>query len=500
MTTSLRVRSKYPSASSTRAAGRPQVRSSSSDQLEQQVAEQDRRRGAVLLRARRTSRGRGAAARTRGGWPAGRGVRRRRPCSRRAPARWRAAARARRRPATARPRRPASGRRRGGPTSRTPPGSACRRTRWCARARPAGRRPAPSASSQVGLLVDELQQRASMLGRGTRPRPTRSPSPRHRRATSVTSSPGERSPRILAPWVTAPRDAASATCSRRASARSPSSSSRRRTRPARSQLWRSISELEPLRPTFVSVTYGAGGTTRDRTIAITGRIARETTMTADGAPHLRRAHPRRAERGSSTSLAAAGVAQRARAARRPAGRPAARRGRRPRAGSTTPSSWSRWSARSATSASGWPPSPRATATPPTLDARRRRCCGPSTTPAPSSRSPRWCSAPSDYFGLVERAAAAGVDFPIIPGIMPILNLGSMAQDGRAVRRARCPTRCWPGSSRSRTTRPRYAPRASRSPPSSATTLLAGGAPGLHFYTLNRSKATREIYAALACHA
>src|SRR6185436_3341124 len=43
-------------------------------------------------------------------------------------------------------------------------------------------------------------------------------------------------------------------------------------------LWRSISELEPLRPTFVSVTYGAGGTTRDRTIAITERIARETSM------------------------------------------------------------------------------------------------------------------------------------------------------------------------------------------------------------------------------
>src|SRR6476619_8646748 len=43
-------------------------------------------------------------------------------------------------------------------------------------------------------------------------------------------------------------------------------------------LWRSISELETLRPTFVSVTYGAGGTTRDRTVAITGRIARETSM------------------------------------------------------------------------------------------------------------------------------------------------------------------------------------------------------------------------------
>jgi len=44
-------------------------------------------------------------------------------------------------------------------------------------------------------------------------------------------------------------------------------------------LWRSLRELEELRPTFVSVTYGAGGSTRDRTIEITGRIARETSMT-----------------------------------------------------------------------------------------------------------------------------------------------------------------------------------------------------------------------------
>src|SRR6476469_464840 len=43
-------------------------------------------------------------------------------------------------------------------------------------------------------------------------------------------------------------------------------------------LWRSISELEPLRPTFVSVVYGAGENTRERTVAITGRIARETSM------------------------------------------------------------------------------------------------------------------------------------------------------------------------------------------------------------------------------
>ena len=44
------------------------------------------------------------------------------------------------------------------------------------------------------------------------------------------------------------------------------------------QLWTAISELEPYQPTFVSVTYGAGGSSRDTTVRVTGRIARETSM------------------------------------------------------------------------------------------------------------------------------------------------------------------------------------------------------------------------------
>src|SRR5436305_14373877 len=49
-------------------------------------------------------------------------------------------------------------------------------------------------------------------------------------------------------------------------------------------LWESVKTLEPLQPRFVSVTYGAGGSTRERTHATVVRIARETSLTP--AAHL----------------------------------------------------------------------------------------------------------------------------------------------------------------------------------------------------------------------
>jgi methylenetetrahydrofolate reductase (NADPH) len=49
-------------------------------------------------------------------------------------------------------------------------------------------------------------------------------------------------------------------------------------------LWASIERLAPLNPSFVSVTYGAGGSTRDRTVRITSRILNETGM--DAVAHL----------------------------------------------------------------------------------------------------------------------------------------------------------------------------------------------------------------------
>src|ERR1700744_2557645 len=51
-----------------------------------------------------------------------------------------------------------------------------------------------------------------------------------------------------------------------------------KTAEAEAQLWTAIRRLEPLAPDFVSVTYGAGGSTRERTHATVKRIVEETSL------------------------------------------------------------------------------------------------------------------------------------------------------------------------------------------------------------------------------
>jgi methylenetetrahydrofolate reductase (NADPH) len=103
---------------------------------------------------------------------------------------------------------------------------------------------------------------------------------------------------------------------------------------------------------------------------------------------------------------------------------------------------------------------------------------------------------SAYTSLVSDLAARGVDKPVLPGIMPVTTLKSvprMAAMGAAV----------PGWMVERLERAdqRGGAEAVRSEGVAIATelcqqLLEAGVPGLHFYTLNRSSATREIYSAL----
>jgi len=261
-------------------------------------------------------------------------------------------------------------------------------------------------------------------------------------------------------------------------------------------LWRSISELEPLHPTFVSVTYGAGGTTRDRTVAITGRIARETSMlpmahlTCVGhtTHELTRILASLRESGVRNVLALRGD---------------------PLAGPGTDwvsteggidyaselVSFIRSASDLCVGVAAFPEGHRDAAT---LDEdvavlKAKRDAG-----AEFAITEMVLRA-SDYFGLVDRAAAAGVEFPVIPGIMPILNFTSMAKmvelSGREI----------PDEVLARLEPLKDDPAAVRAEGIAIATelcdtLLEGGAPGLHFYTLNRSKATREIYSALRVHA
>ncbi len=258
------------------------------------------------------------------------------------------------------------------------------------------------------------------------------------------------------------------------------------------QLWTALRELEPLRPSFVSVTYGAGGSTRDRTVNITEGIAQHTTLTPMA--HLTCVGHTRAElRSVIGSYAAAGVRN-----------VLALRGDPPE-GPTAP----------------FRPHPGGLNNAVELVEMTRElgdfsvgvAAFPEVHPAAESADSdaRYLAAkaragaefaitqlffrPADYFALVDRVSALGVDIAIIPGIMPITNLAQIT------RMAELSGAELPDEVVERVSRFDGDAAAVRAEGIALATemcdeLLAQGAPGLHFYTLNRSKATREIYTGL----
>ena len=257
------------------------------------------------------------------------------------------------------------------------------------------------------------------------------------------------------------------------------------------RLWQAIRQLEPLHPTFVSVTYGAGGSTRDRTVRVTERIAGETTLTP--VAHLTCVgHPRDELRQVIGAYADAGVRNMLALRGDPPGGPGTR-------WTPTPGGLSYASelvslvkelGDFSVGVAAFPEGHREATS---LEADAAVMKAKSDAGADFAITELFFRT-SDYVALVERSLAAGSTMPIIPGIMPITNLSQITRfaelSGREVP-AEVVAR-FEGVSEPVEVRKVGVEIATEM----CDELLRHGAPGLHFYTLNRSRATREIYAAL----
>jgi methylenetetrahydrofolate reductase (NADPH) len=99
-----------------------------------------------------------------------------------------------------------------------------------------------------------------------------------------------------------------------------------------------------------------------------------------------------------------------------------------------------------------------------------------------------------YVSLMNDLADLGVDKPVVPGIMPVTNIGQVE------RMAELSGAAFPDWLRARLEEGTSPEHVRQIGVEAATQLCAdlldAGAPGLHFYTLNKSTATREIYAQL----
>ena len=257
-------------------------------------------------------------------------------------------------------------------------------------------------------------------------------------------------------------------------------------------LWRSIRELEPLHPTFVSVTYGAGGSTRERTVAITRRIAQETTMLPMA--HLTCVgHTRDELTAIADELRRSGISNVLALRGDPPGGPGTPWESTP-GGLEYASDLVAFLQDRGDLSVGVAAFPEGHRDSPSLEHDAEVLKAKYDAGAEFAITEMVLRA-DDYTGLVRRAAEVGADLPIVPGIMPILALGSMRT------MVRLSGREMPADTLARILPLEHDPAALRAEGIKIATelceeLLEAGAPGLHFYTLNRSKATREIFAAL----
>jgi methylenetetrahydrofolate reductase (NADPH) len=254
-------------------------------------------------------------------------------------------------------------------------------------------------------------------------------------------------------------------------------------------LWQAIRELEPLNPSFVDVTYGAGGSRRDLTLRTVERVLAETDLTV--VAHLTCVGASREElTGVIRRFAAAGVRNILALRGDPPGGPGTE-WEAPPDGLTRAEQLVRLlhdTGDFCVGVAAYPRRHRESVD----DATEVQWFVQKTRAGADFAITQFFYDSSDYFRFVKAVREAGCDLPILPGVMPVTRI---TQIERFPQLSGVP---FPPDLAARLRAVGDERRAVEAIGIDVATdlcreLLAGGAPGIHFYTLNRSTATREIH-------